>query len=375
MLKLSAMLMLLLCCVGGCSRYHNPDQPTAESQVLTRVTQLTWDFDRAGEGYFSSDMNYIIFQAVPKGEKHYQMFLAQLRWSERPSIKQGEPVVFREVVGLHRPVRISPDDSRNTCGYFSPDGNTLIFASTAGREDAGEPAAGYQREGRDYRWSYPAGMEIFRADGWQGAISAIEPGGRVNLARHPITRNDAYDAEGSISPDGKWIIFTSNRDGDLELYAMKPDGTRQTRLTHAPGYDGGPFFSPDGKRVVYRSDRAGDGLLRIFVADVVYDRAGDIVGLSNERRITPEEHVHWGPYWHPNGRHIVYATSLHGQDNYELYLMRADGSRKTRVTLTPGADVLPVFSPDGKYLMWSSKRTEDNTTQLFIAHFTWPKGI
>ena len=79
--------------------------------------------------------------------------------------------------------------------------------------------------------------------------------------------------------------------------------------------------------------------------------------------------VNWGPYWHPAGKHLIYATSAHGHANYELYLMRDDGSHKTRVTYHEGADVLPVFSPDGAWLMWTAKRTADNTTQLFIAKF------
>ena len=92
-------------------------------------------------------------------------------------------------------------------------------------------------------------------------------------------------------------------------------------------------------------------------------------GLKAERQITKDENVNWGPYWHPSGRHVIYATSAHGHTNYELYVMRREGTHRTRVTFTEGADVLPVFSPDGKYLCWSSKRTADNTTQVFLAGF------
>jgi TolB protein len=155
---------------------------------------------------------------------------------------------------------------------------------------------------------------------------------------------------------------------------MRPNGEDVVRLTQMRGYDGGPFFSPDGKRLVYRSDRQGNDLLQIFVADLVRDRSGRITGLKRERQLTRDQNVNWGPYWHPDGKHIIYATSIHGHQNYELYLMRADGSRKTRITFAEGFDGLPVFSPDGKYLMWSSKRTAVKTTQVFIARFTMPKG-
>src|SRR4051812_28945928 len=89
---------------------------------LSDVVQLTRDFDRAGEAYFSPDGNWIIFQATPKGEKQYAMYVAKLdRTADR-------------ITGAGMPKRISPPNSRNTCGFFSPDGGSLIFASTAGKE-------------------------------------------------------------------------------------------------------------------------------------------------------------------------------------------------------------------------------------------------
>jgi Tol biopolymer transport system component len=194
----------------------------------------------------------------------------------------------------------------------------------------------------------------------------------IDLAKHPITCNTAYDAECAFSPDGKWIVFTSNRTGDSELFVMRPDGSDATQLTHAKGYDGGPFFSPDGKRLVYRSDRAGNDLLQIFVADLVHEHPHSPPRLVRERQLTRDNNVNWGPYWHPDGKHIIYATSMHGHQNYELYLMRSDGSRKTRITFTEGFDGLPAFSPDGNWLMWSSKRTADGTTQIFAARFRMP---
>lgn len=328
---------------------------------LSDIAQLTSGFERAGEAYFSPDMSWIIFQATPKGEKHYAQYVAKLK-------KEGD-----RIAGTEAPVRISPPDSRNTCGFFSPDGKSLIFASTAGKEDPSEPTAGYQRQGGNYRWDFPEGQEIFKADDWQAKVEAND-NRWLNLATHAITNNNAYDAEGAFSPDGKWIIFGSRRDGDSELYVMRPDGGGAVRLTNVKGYDGGPFFAPDGKRILYRSDRKGNDLLQIFVADLVFDNDGNITGSTNEKQLTNDGNVNWGPYFHPDDRHIVYATSAHGHQNYELYVMHDDGSHKTRITYKAGFDGLPVFSPDGRYLMWSSKRSPDNTTQIFVARFTPPKG-
>jgi TolB protein len=361
-MRIPHLWSLALCALlTGCVLENNPTATTSEDDCLSNVIQLTSGFEKAGEAYFSPDMRWIVFQAVPTGEQHYQMYLVRVRTDEGG------------INGISRPMRISPHDSRNTCGYFAPNGRSLIFASTAGKEDAQEPTAGYQRGGQDYRWSFPAGMEIYRADGWQAAIAAAAPGAIVNLAVHPLTENQAYDAECAYSPDGNWIVFTSNRTDDQELYVMRSDGSEAIRLTNTPGYDGGAFFSPDGRQLVYRSDRKGNDLLQIYAADVNYHASGMIMGLTNERQLTRGETVNWGPYWHPDGQHIIYATSAHGHDNYELYLMRSDGSRKTRITFTGGADVLPVFSPDGQYLMWASKRN-GRTTQVYLARFTLPAG-
>jgi Tol biopolymer transport system component len=337
---------------------------TREAAFLSGVRQLTFgrDFERAGEAYFSPDMSAIIFQAVPRGERHYQMYLLNLMRQDDGTITpDGEPI------------RISASNSRNTCGWFSPDGRDILFASTAGKERAEEPTAGYQRQGRDYRWSYPPGMELWLLTPGE---RPAETDRRVQVSeekRIALTDNDAYDAEGSFSPDGRDIVFTSNRDGDLELYAMRADGTGVTRLTHAPGYDGGPFCSPDGKRLVFRSDRKGNDLLQVFVADLVRNADGAITGLANERQLTDDANVNWGPFWHPSGEWIAWSTSRHGHHNYEVYLMRADGSDPTRITYAAGADVLPAFSPDGQYLIWAGKRTDDNTTQVFVARFRLPR--
>jgi Tol biopolymer transport system component len=214
-------------------------------------------------------------------------------------------------------------------------------------------------------------MEIFRFDDWKLAVNG---GGEANLAKKPLTNNNVYDAEASYSPDGKWITYTHGAGAAADIYVMRADGSGAVQITKEKGYDGGPFFSPDGKRLVYRSDRKGNDLLQVFVAQLAFDEKGNITGRKSEHQLTNDEFVNWGPYWHPGGRHIIYATSAQGHTNYELYLMNAeDGSNKRRITFTEGADVLPVFSPDGKWLMWTSKRSKDNTSQVFAARFHMPE--
>jgi Tol biopolymer transport system component len=188
-----------------------------------------------------------------------------------------------------------------------------------------------------------------------------------NLKR--LTDAVGYDAEGSFSPDGKQIVFCSNRDGNLQLYLMESDGKNVRRLTNAPGcYNGGPFFSPNGKRIVFRSDRKKKDYLQLYVINA--DGTG-------ERALTDNEGVNWGPYWYKDSRHIVYAAADHSdpsaRPNYDLWWMDIDTGKKVRLTYAPGADVLPVFSPDGKKLMWTSTREGHGPAQLYIADFVEPR--
>lgn len=363
---------------------YNDTPTTGEADSLAEVVQLTTGSARAGECYFSPDMRWIIFQSAAKKEDQYQMFVAKLK-------RDGD-----RIMGAEKPTQISREPSRNTCGYFSPDGNTLLFGSTFGKEKPDEPSGGYQRQGGNYRWAFPDGMEIFICNHWKDAVEKAGPGAKAELDLVRLTDNNVYDAECDFSPDGKWICFASNQNNNLDIYVMKLQGGLKlpeapagqhpfmpariepagppVRITTAEGYDGGPFFSPDGKRLLYRSDRQKNDLLQVFTCDLAFDADGNITGAKAEHQLTRDVNVNWGPSFHPDGHHIIYATSKHGHTNYELYLMRDDGTHKTRITYSPGADILPVFSPDGKYLMWTSKRAADQTSQVFIARFKFPVG-
>ncbi len=320
-----------------------------EAPYLKNIRQVTKDFARAGEGYFSPDGSQIIFQAEEKGENpFYQMFVMDL---ESKSVR-----------------RVSPGIGKTTCGYFHPGGKKIIFASSHLDPEAKKHYAAEHKvraeekqtkKRRRYQWDFDPYMEIFEAN--------LDGSGLKRL-----TDSKGYDAEGSYSPDGKHIVFCSNRTGEknLELYIMDADGSQVRQLTRVPGcYNGGPFFSPDGMKVIFRSDRKKKDHLQLYVINV--DGSG-------EKALTNDENwVFWAPYWYKDSRHIIYTAADHSnplvRPNYDLYWMDTETGKKTRLTYAPGADVLPVFSPDYARILWTSTRDGRQPAQLYLADFTVPR--
>lgn len=322
--------------------------PSIEKQTLGNIRQVTNGFVKAGEGYFAPDGKQIVYQAQPLDYPFYQ--------------------IFRQPLEGGRPLQISTGRGRTTCAYFSIDGTRILFASSHldPNIDATEAAERKQQEDdkksgvrRRYKWDFDPYTEMFEAD-LDGKILK------------QLTDVKGYDAEGAYSKDGKLIAFCSDRDGDADIYVMNSDGTGVRQLTDATGYDGGPFISPDGKWVVFRSDRKEKDMLQLFV-----------IGIDgkNETQLTDTNGVNWGPYWHPTQPIIIWSGADHSdpnaRPNYDLWAARYEISSEgkfslgatQRVTDFAGADVLPVFSPDGKKLLWTSTRSDDHSSQLFIADF------
>ncbi|UYV12437.1 MAG: ribosomal protein L7/L12 [Phycisphaera sp.] len=288
---------------------------------------------------------------------------------------------------LNTVIRVSTGGSANTCGWFHPiQANIVLFGSTIEPPSA-DKVPGYQRGTGRYAWSFPTEMEIVSGSISSTIIPAEGEDG-YHALRPAITdavfSKPGYTAEASWSPDGRTLLYAqvdeakSDAAGrpDADLWAYDTETGAHYMLVEASGYDGGPFFSPDGTKICYRSDRAGNNLLQLFVADLKLNEDGVPVGITKETQLTSNEHVNWAPYWHPDGDLLVYATSQVGHRNYEVFAIWADASKGTepvRITQASGADVLPVFSPDGRYLMWTAQRGElapgeqRPSSQLWIA--------
>ena len=121
-----------------------------------------------------------------------------------------------------KPKLVSTGLGACTCSFYHPDGKSILFGSTHLNPSPSAPRTAYSRSGSRYRWSFPEGMDIFKAD-LDGK----------NLVR--LTEADGYDAEGSYSPDGKQIVFTSFRDGDADIYIMDADGKNARRIVARQG--------------------------------------------------------------------------------------------------------------------------------------------
>ena len=334
----------------------------AEAPVLTGHRQLTFPdrFVKAGESYFSPDDRRIVFQAIERPADgsappdFYAMFVADL-------VRDGSGTI----TGLSNVRRISPVGSANTCGWFHPtDPEIVLFGSTV-VPPSDKETPGYQRGTGRYRWQFPPEMRVVQVDlrTADGSAASLKP---------VVGDGAGYAAEGSLSTDGRTLLYTQvdpKTQGDLWVMDM-PTGERR-RIVDAPGYDGGPFFVPGERSIVYRSDRQGNNLLQVYMADLVRDDSGRVTGIANERAITRNEHVNWCPYFHPDGRHVAYASSEAGHTNYEVYMRDAqDPAHSIRITDASGADVLPVFSRDGRTMMWTAQRGEgERSSQVWVAAF------
>ena len=321
-----------------------PQIPGTPERHLTNVRQLTSGGENA-EAYFSADGKRLIFQATREGYPCDQIYTMGIDGS-----------------GMRR---VSTGTGRTTCGYFYPGGSQLLFASTHEASPACPPRPSFAR---GYVWPIYAGYEIYRA-GEDGSVPT------------PITKSPGYDAEATIAPDGL-VVFTSVRDGDMEIYSMKGDGSDVKRLTNRPGPDGGPFFSFDGTRIVFRARELGpgtelddyrallkEGLWRPTSLELfVMDRDG-----ANVRQVTKLGGANFAPSWHPDGKRLIFASNIHDPKgrNFDLYLIDVDGTGLERVTFNDTFDGFPMFSPDGRRLVFASNRgaKAEGETNVFIAEW------
>lgn len=323
-----------------------------EEKHLSNVKQLTFGGDNA-EAYFSFDGKAITFQANNKawGTQCDQIYYFPF---EDGDMKEGAPTM------------ISTGNGRTTCSYFLPGDTLILYASTHEGSDSCPPVPERRNDGK-YVWAIYPEFDIY--------VAGIEGNIRYKLVEAP-----GYDAEATVSPDGKKIVFTSTRSGDLELYVMNTDGTELKQITSDLGYDGGAFFSPDSKQLIFRASRPkGDTAVReykqLLAEHLVQPTHMELyvcnIDGSNLRKITDLPNASWAPYFHPSGKKIIFSSNYKSQRGipFNLYMIDLDGKNLEQITYDGMFDAFPMFSPDGKKIIFSSNRNNNGTrdTNLFIA--------
>lgn len=335
---LATMLFILTLSIGQ----------SQEGKYLINIKQLTFEGDN-GEAYFSFDGKKLVYQS----NRGYRC----------------DKIWVMNIDGTGKKM-VSPSRGAYTCAFFFPDGKRIVFSSTHEFEEEcpDQPLP----SGRRYVWPlYPYDIYIANLD---------------NSKIRKLTNNMEYDAEAVVSPDGEKIVFTSTRNGDMDIYIMNSDGTGLKRLTDRFGYDGGAWFSPDGKKIVWRAwypeteeeiNLWKECMKNNYIVALPLDLWVMDVDGSNKKRILHNGATNWAPSWHPDGKRIIFSSNMddwredlkqYGH-NFELYIINSDGTDLKRITYNNFFDSFPMFSPDGKKLVFASNRNPEKPrqTDIFIA--------
>ncbi len=369
------------------------DWKSLEAPLLTGHVQLTFPekFLKAGENYFDHQTppRWVIFQAIPvppegqPPDANYGMYAAELTHDAAGAI-----------TGIHTPVLLSPPGSSNTCGWFHPkEPGRVLFGSTLVPPKATD-TPGYSKDRNRYSWQFPDEMHIVSR-----LIAPADGDATLRPLVNTANASGGYTAECSWSPDARHILFTHVDPATKNPNIWVHDTTTGTDalLVGEKGYNGGPFFSPDGRAIVYRSDRRGDSNLQLYYATLAFDDTADparITGLRREVALTDNQQVNWAPYFHPSGRYVMYAASELGHQNYEVFALelpsaevmaetgaqaawpaRREALHKARITHASGFDGLPAFSADGSLVIFTSQRgrklerEQRPSSQVWIAKY------
>ena len=325
----------------------------AEESHFQNIRQLTFGGDNA-EAYWSYDGKSLVFQrtSLKDGIPCDQIFIGRV--PENPTA----PFEFKLV---------STGKGRTTCAFFTKDNQHIIYASTHLASSDCPPVPDRAKYGNKYIWPLYRGYDIFKAD-LNGKIIK------------QLTNSPFYDAEATLSPDGKKMIYTSTKDGDIELYILELKSGKEKRITNELGYDGGAWFSPDGKKIIWRASRpkteaAINEYKELLAQDLVAPTNMEVwvanVDGSDAKQVTNFGQANWAPTFMPDSKRIIFASNHEYKRGFpfNLYTINGDGSNLQKVSRDKGFDAFPMFSPDGKRIVFASNRNNGGTrdTNVFIA--------
>lgn len=322
---------------------------------LRNIRQLTFGGNNA-EAYWSFDNKELIFQS--DWEKINPQGCDQIFKMKADGSDYEDGIKYK---------LISTGKGRTTCGYFLKDGR-IIYASTHAA-DSLCPESKMFAAGR-YVWPIYDTYDIYVADS-DGSDTKLLIGGK------------GYDAEATVSPDGKYVVFTSTRSGDLELWRYEIGTGELVQLTDQPGYDGGAFFSPDSRSIVWRASRPtgeeAEVYKQLLKEGYVEPKAlniyvSDIDG-KNVRQVTNLPGANWAPFFHPDGKKILFSSNHHSIDKggrlFDIFMINIDGTGLEKITNSGTFDAFPMFSFDGKKFVFCSNRNAERKpsrdTNVFVA--------
>ncbi|MGB3007888.1 MAG: hypothetical protein WBC06_15345 [Chitinophagaceae bacterium] len=317
------------------------------------IQQLTFGGDNA-EAYWSYDGKWLIFQktAPKEGIPCDQIYIGKV------PTKKGEKFT---------PRLVSTGKGRTTCPFFTKDGKHIIYASTHLGSQECPPVPDRAKYGNKYIWPLYDSYDIFMAD-LDGKIVK------------QLTHAKGYDAEATLSPDGEKMLYTSDKDGDIDLYIMNLKTGEEKRVTNLLGYDGGAWFSPDGKKIIWRASRPKteaeikeykDFLAENLVAPTNMEVWVANADGTNAHQVTAYGQANWAPAFMPDSKRIIFASNHEYKRGFpfNLYTINEDGTNLTKISRDKGFDAFPMFSPNGKKIVFCSNRNNGGTrdTNVFIA--------
>jgi TolB protein len=326
-------------------------KPDPQEKHLRNLRQLTFGGQNA-EAYWSKDGRYLTYQASTPDKKYpdEQIFTMRANGSDKRLMSTGK--------------------GRCTCSYFSPDRNSLYFSSTHATQPEGQPPVDMSK---GYVWAVNANYVMYRKPlGWHDLGS--------DRLKAVVSHPGAYVAETTIAPNGKYMAWTSDFEGDLDVYRSDLDGKHVKKLTNQVGYDGGPFVSWDSKKIVYRRDSFDDPkeiqdykdllkehMIRPTKLEIwIMDADG-----SHKRQVTHLGCASFAPFMCPDNKRIIFSSNYGDpkKREFDIFLINVDGTHLERVTYTKQFDGFPMFTRDGRKLVFCSNRfgTEPHETNIFVA--------